>query len=699
MLPSVAASLRAGLAVALLPILLLAPALLAPASARAQAAPEAGAPDTVVVALPPIEVTATPFTLTADDAPLALTRRTRSAAELNTAPGLALDRLAYTVPGLWINSRSHYALGGRMLVRGLGWRASFGVRGVQVLLDGLPLTMADGQTVLNVIDPAFVRAVEVIRGPASTFWGNASGGVLALSTRPAASPGGAAHRVRVRQIAGSFGLRKTELQVTPEVGPHRLSAYGSYLTQDGFRAHSSTRLGRAGLTSTVDLGARSRLRIVGAFAAMPEANSPGTLDRRTARAAPTSARDVIVRQDVGKTSYQGQLGATLERATRLGQASATAYGLFRELENPIPSDYIDLSRRAGGLRLTLEDAAARWTWGAGAEVKLQRDDRREYANEGGAPGALGLSQLETVRNGAVFGRAARQVGRWRLSAGLRYDALRFAADDRLGAASGARTFQALSPSLGLSYSMGRGHVFANLSTALEAPTTTELSNRPGGQGGFNPEVGPEHVLGVEVGARGAGHVLSHALSYDVALFALRVRDLLSPYQLEADGPTFFRNAGRTRHVGLEAALTAQLPHHLHVQASYTLTRAAFVEAEAVGGAALDENRVPGVPPHVAGLVLGWRPEALHATLEARGVSSFYVDTPNTARNDGYVLLHARLSHPGLRLARGLTLQPFVSIENVLDARYNDVIVNAFGGRYYGPAAGRHWQAGLALTLD
>ncbi len=693
---------RAPLVALLLILLLLAPAL--PAQAQSRGAPpdeNAQAPaDTLEYALGPVEVFATPFAIPAGTAPFAVSHLQRTDAELNADPTLALEDLATTVPGLWVNTRTHYATGERLTMRGLGWRAQFGVRGVQVVMDGIPLTVADGQAILDVVDPSFIREMEVIRGPASTFWGNASGGVLYLSTKP---PAGTPHRVRARQTVGSYGLSKTDLQVTPRLGGrHRLSAYASYLAQDGFREHSSVKLFRSGLTGTYALGEERGIEYFGAYSNMPEAENPGTLDDSTAAADPRSARGFIVSQGVGKTSQQGQLGLTYYARTGAGLLRATGYGVFRVLENPIPSDYIDLSRRAGGTRLTLQDQDGRLEWGLGLEGKLQRDDRREFSNEGGAPDSLQIDQLEAVYDGAAFGRAALSLGALRLSAGLRYDWLRFSADDRLDAAEqsggqdGARPFQALSPSLGLLYDLTNARLFVNLSTALEAPTTTELGNRPDGQGGFNPDVEPERTYGIEAGAQGV--FLAPQISYDVALFAMQVRNLLEPYQLVEDGPTLFRNAGRTRHLGAEAALQWQLPQHLSLRASYTFLRATFEEAEA-DGLRLDGNRVPGAPEHVVGAVLSWRPGPLWLTLDARGVGAFYVNSANTARNDGYVTVDARLSHPGLRLAPRLVLQPFAEGSNLFDERYNDTVVNFFGGRYYEPAAGRTWSAGLALQVD
>lgn len=639
--------------------------------------------------LAPIEVRAAPFVLSTTAAPFAVSQLRPSDEARAASPPLTLDRLTLTIPGLWINNRENYSTGERILVRGLGWRSAFGVRGVQVLLDGLPLTMADGQSMLNVVDPAFVREVELIRGPASTFWGNSSGGVLAFSTRPPAS---GALRLFARQTVGAYGLAKTDVAVTPNLGRHQLHAYGSYFDTNGYRDHSATTIWRAGLTSTFDLGDARRLRVIGALADVPYTESPGGISAEAVAENPTQTRSITVARNAGKELTQGQAGVTYE--DRLGRArvQATVYGTFRTLDNAIIPRLIDLDRRAGGTRLTLEKDEGALRWGLGAELKGQRDDRQERAfdDDDQPTGPVLTDQTETVDNQAVFGRAAWQRGPVVASAGLRFDRLMFEADDRLDAGSGTRTFQAWSPSLGLLLRLPTGQLFANFGTALDAPTTTELGNRPDGSSGFNPALNPERTFSAEIGGRGAW--AAQHLFIDAAVFALRVSDLLLPF--EVNDVTFYRNEGSTRHLGAEVALDWSPPGTVSAASAYTL-----VDARFTGEGALEDNRVPGIPRHVVNGEARWAPGPLWLALSVEAASSYPVDSGNSARNDGYVVAHARALYTGLSVGAG-QIQPFVELTNVFDTRYNgSVVINAFGGRYYEPAAGRHLRAGLTVEWN
>ena len=645
--------------------------------------------DTMEVALPEIEIQATRAAETEATAPFAVSLRQRAPEEIALEPGLSLDRALRGLPGVWINDRGHYALGERLVIRGMGWRAAFGVRGVQALLDGIPLTLPDGQAVLDVADPAFIRQAEVIRGPSSLFWGNGSGGVLFLST--AALRDTAA--VRLRALGGSYGQRQASGEVALPLGRHRLYGFASDVRRDGYRMHSEGGFTRTGLHGNVDLGARTRLRVMAA-AAVQDVDSPGGLTFDQVAENPRQADPRFVSASAGKESTQIQGGATLDHQTNLGVLSATAYGLTRRLDNPLTFAYIDLDRVVGGLRVQLQNQADRIRWGLGIDAGWQKDDRLNFNNDGGRPGNdRRLDQQERVRNLSAFGYLTVTLARnLDATGGVRADAILFEMDDRLldnGDQSGDRNFSAVSPALGLSYRAGSALLFANVSTAFETPTTTELVNSPTGVGGFNPELDPQRTLGVEIGARG-GFPASR-LRFDVAVFHLRIRDRLLPFQ-DDEGRTYFRNAGKNTHQGIELAVQGPLRPGLDAQVAYTDGRFVFDNDPN------EDNRIPGVPDHHLSAGLRATQNGFWGQLTAEVASDVYTNDGNSAENDGYMVIDLYAGHTGLRLGTA-RLQPFVKIANIFDATYvGSVVVNAFGGRYFEPAPGRTVQAGVNVSL-
>ena len=645
--------------------------------------------DTLEVALPEIEIQATRAAETEATAPFAISLRRRSSEEIALEPGLSLDRVLRGLPGVWINDRGHYGLGERLVIRGMGWRAAFGVRGVQVLLDGIPLTLPDGQAVLDVADPAFIRQAEVIRGPSSLFWGNGSGGVLFLSTDAVRDTAA----VRLRALGGSYGQRQASGEVALPLGRHRLYGFASDVHRDGYRRHSEGGFTRTGLHGDFDLGPQTRLRVMAA-AAFQDVVSPGGLTTEQVADDPRQADPRFVSANAGKESTQIQGGATLHHQTGAGLLSATAYGLTRRLDNPLTFAYIDLNRVVGGLRLQLQDRGDRLGWGLGADAGWQKDDRLNFNNDGGSPGDdRRLDQQERVRNLSAFGYLTLALAEnFDATAGVRADAILFEMDDNLlvdGDQTGDRNFSAVSPAFGLSYRTGSALLFANVSTAFETPTTTELVNSPDGSAGFNPELDPQRTLGVEVGARGG--LPASRLRFDVAVFHLRIRDRLLPFQDE-EGRTYFRNAGKNTHQGVELAAQGPLGPGVDAQAAYTGSRFVFDNDPN------DDNRIPGVPDHHLYAGLRAKHNDFWGQLTAEVASDLYTDDGNATQNDGYVVIDLYAGHTGLRLGSA-RLQPFVKVANVFDAAYvGSVVVNAFGGRYFEPAPGRTVQAGVNLSL-
>lgn len=667
----------------------------APALLAAQDPPDGQEGDTLKVEMEAIEVIGTWSDIGAANAPLSFSTLQRDPALLNAESSLSLSEIGRHLPGIWVNNRRNYALGERMTIRGLGWRAAFGVRGIQVILDGIPLTVADGQSMTNIIDPAFVRRAELIRGPAASFWGNSSGGVLYLSTDPAWSAG---ERFRLRATGGSYGLARGEAQYYVRGGAHSFNIYGSLLDDPGFRNHSSARLWRGGVTGSVTLPGGGLIEYSGALNHMPRAQHPSGLTREQARENPRLAVPSFVESGAGKSITQGQAGLRYLADTPAGALTLSAYGIRRDLENPLPFGIITVGRWSGGLRATLDRRFDRLELKGGAELKLQRDDRVEYENDGGSRGAVQIDQLETVWNRALFASAAYRLGRARLLGSVRFDNLEFTSDASSPSASGERNFYALSPSLGLSVEAGESRLFANLSTSFEAPTTTELVNRPDNQEGFNPGIQPEKTLGLEAGLRGGAG--GSAINYELTLYNMWIRDLLFPYQLSADGPVFYRNQGETLHRGVEASLRARVLPRLEASATYTLTDAFFREATTLEGASLADNRVPGVARHRWNAALRWQPGSWTASVSHEFVSRHPVDNRNSSYNDRYHVVDATLSYRlGLGPGEEFFLQPFLNVNNLLDRRYNgSVLVNAFGGRYYEPAAGRNWRFGLSMEF-
>jgi len=645
-------------------------------------------PDSLQVDLDEIIVESTYSKISIGRAPLSVSYKLRNPHEIASRPAATMDELTFTLPGLFISNRENYALGERLTIRGLGWRSQFGVRGIQVILDDIPLTVADGQTIMSMIDPAMVNRIELLRGPSATFWGNSSGGVLHLSTKPRVD----APKVQYRGYGGSFNTIKQELRLNTTLGNARVYGYGTYFETDGFRDHSAARLFRAGLNYERQVGIRSRMIVRTAFTSMPKAQHPGSLTREDAADNPTGATPSFVNSSSGKTFDQGMVSASFIQELRKGIWDITSHAIYRDVDNPLPFGYIGLDRVAGGTRSTYEFTTLPFDLNIGAEIKFQQDDRLETDNINGERGGdIDVQQTETVTNGAFFGQLNFPItNRLTIGAGLRADWLNFETDDAIGVnQEGSRTFFSLNPSAGLAYSFDNARWFFNFSTSFESPTTTELVNRPEGGNGFNQNVDPERTIGLETGIQGN----ADRLDYELTLFAMQVEDLLFPFQTEQDGPTYFRNEGNTRHYGVESTLGFRINQNLQFNGMFTLLSAKFNSGD------LDGNELPGVAPIRFGSVLTYTPGQHSLSIDSEWVGSYYTNNQNSAENDSYALFNFRWSANANQLFENISVRPFLAVQNILNTRYNtSVAINGFGGRFFEPGADRNFKVGIQVNF-
>jgi iron complex outermembrane receptor protein len=381
----------------------------------------------------------------------------------------------------------------------------------------------------------------------------------------------------------------------------------------------------------------------------------------------------------------------------------------RDVDNALPFAYIFLERRGGGVRASWSGGLAeRIALTAGMDAEFARDDRREFNNESGQAGSnVQRDQVERVLALGPFAQAnVRFSPAVELTAGLRYDAVRFETEDRFlqdgRDDAGERTLSSLSPMIGVTWQMvPDASLYANFATAFQTPTTTELINAPppAGQpccpGGFNADLDPQHARSAEIGARGR---IGQRIDFDVALYHMNVDNTIVPFQVEGvDGREFFRNAGETRHRGVElSAMTTFGRHSVH--AAYTFNDFVFVDD---GNASTDfeDNRLPGVPRHnlFGGIRLGLL-EGVRLDLDAQHTGEQATEDSNDPAflNESSTVFDARLL---VRLSvGGWDANPFIALNNITDERYNSsVVVNAVGRRYFEPAPGRNLYLGLSLA--
>jgi len=383
--------------------------------------------------------------------------------------------------------------------------------------------------------------------------------------------------------------------------------------------------------------------------------------------------------------------------------------MWRDVWNPIPFGVVDVERVGAGLRseyrgeARLGNLPLRWT--AGFDVSNQDDDRPELENEGvpegggdAVEGPLLQDQTETVRSLSPFAQATVEFSPgWTATAGVRYDYYDFGVTDRFladGDQSGDRTMDQASPTVGVTYSRSPAlNIYGNYATAYQTPTTVELSNRPSGAGGFNPELEPADLRSFEIGVRGL--VEDARVRYELAGYVSTLENGLVRFE----GPSeraFFRNAGESSRDGVEALLEWLPVSTVKTRLAYTYQDFEYVQFTPEGND-FSGNTEPGAPPHrVFAGVTYESSHGLRSSLNFQWMDAYPVDDANTVSNWAHEVVDFRI---GLdRTWNGYRIRPVVGIDNVFDERYNaSVIPNAFGDRYFEPAPDREFYVGLTVA--
>jgi iron complex outermembrane recepter protein len=684
--------------------------------AQPLAAQQPVAGDTVpvdTVAVDPLEVTVlrTPFSSQA--APMAVSVLLQD--DLRSArSGVFLEEALRGLPGVQVQNRFNPAVGERVAIRGFGARAQFGMRGVRVIVDGIPATLPDGQSTLDHLDIGSLGRVEAVRGPSSALYGNAAGGVLVFhSAEPATIP----LRGELEQVLGSHGLTRTQATASGTVGGTGYRFSVSRIGWDGFRTDPTEDGDLYGASERLTLNSRLQAPLAGGELALTlnlmdlDAENPGSVteELRDDPDRPVMPFPYLAHQ-TRKELQQAQAGARWHGPLNPAlDGEVSVFGIRRSVINPIPFNYIDLSRSGAGARAQLSwNQALEWgqlRWYGGVEYELQDDDRVEFPNDGGQPGdAPRTDQAEQVQSVGVFLQASLELpGGARGLAGLRYDRHEFEADDRMDredpalVATGRRSMDAVSPSVGVTVPIrGDINLFASLGTVFETPTTTELKNRPEGAGGFNPELEPQRGTSGEVGLR---RDLGALAALEVTAFRTNLRNELIPFEVpEVQGQVFFRNVGTSSHTGVEATLSASSPSGLlRGDLTYSRTDARFRSYE-LDGEELGGNRVPGLAPDRAQASVRVDPGPWFASLSGTYLDRVPMDDRNTAEAPSYVLVDLRSGIRELPVGQ-VELSPWAAVTNLFDRQYvASAAVNAAGARYYEPGPGRSFQLGVRASF-
>jgi iron complex outermembrane receptor protein len=690
--------------------------------AQAQQAPQPAA-----ATLDPVVVSATRVSRPSYDLPVSIdvidgaTLREGQAA-------VNLSETLSRVPGLVVQNRQDYAQDLQISSRGFGARTAFGVRGVRLFADGIPATQPDGQGQAASFDLGSAKNIEVLRGPFSTLYGNASGGVIQIFTED----GPAVPFVEGSAWYGSYGSHRLGLKAGGDSGGLNYLASLARFETNGYRDHSQTTRDTANVKLLISADTATSITLIANALAQPNTQDPAGLSRAEVTANPRQVDISSLQFNTRKSISQQQGGLVLEH--RFGAddtVRATAYFGNRKVEqyqaipvaaqaSPLsPGGVINLDNDMGGIDLRLIHRARLaekpLTITLGANYDNLREHRSGYQNFIGATlgikGALRRDEEDVASNFNQYLQADWQfTERWSLLAGIRASQIRFtSADHYITAAnpddSGGVRYNNTSPAAGLMFKlMPELHLYANAGRGFETPTLDEIAYRPGGVSGLNFGLQPQVSDQVEFGLKARPDA---ATSLTAALFRNQAHNEIVVLT-SSGGRSTYQNAGNSRREGAELSASRMLGRGFSVLATYSYVAATYLDnfltctgsvcATPVTAVAAG-NRMPGVPRNNAYAELAWHNDQnWFAALEARASSTVYANDVNSEYAAGYGLVNLRAGVE--QRGQGWRIKEFFRVDNLLDRNYiGAIVVGDANSRYYEPAPRRSAMIGVSASMN
>jgi len=618
--------------------------------------------------------------------PFAISHRIFKTPQLGLAQNSLQDYLT-TVPGLYAQNTQNFAQDLRLSIRGFGARSGFGIRGIQLIVDGIPENTPDGQGQLDNLPLGLIQSLTVLRGPASSFYGNASGGVIQINTLEDFEE----NFIRLRLQGGTYSSRNFAATVGLKKNKTKAVFYQNHSESKGYRNHSQYKQRVFNARVWHDLSESSQIRWQFNYTHSPYAYDAGGINLDMVEENRKQARSQNESFQTYETVNHLKTGLQWEKqfSNNLRWDSYAFYA-HRDFVGRLPfgfGGFVDLKRDYYGFGTALEfQPQNHHRMQLRFSMADQKDHRQRFQNLNGSPGDNTLDQDELFFNTAFSFLDEIKWSFGLLRLGLRYDLQSLGTQRE----SDEVKLNSFNPSIGFTYTKWGDHVmFVSYSSSFETPTLNELSANPSGNVGFNIDLSPSEAHNFEWGWR----YTTPENTLEATIYAINTQNEILPYELSAfPDRDFYRNAGATTRRGIELFWEHQKGPWEWV-VSYNYASLKFDDYVLVDKD-LSGNQLPGVPEQqfTASLQYNFF-EGWGTILQTQYSGNLYADDANQTQVEDYFLANFRLwkSHDHLSF--------FAGINNLLDTAYFDNIrINAFGKRYFEPAPMRNFYLGMSINF-
>ena len=679
-------------------------------------APQAYAEEAILIS--PVVVTATRTEQNSFDLPVSIDVINKDQIQdqqLQVNVSETLQRL----PGIVVQNRQNYAQDLQISSRGFGARAPFGVKGVRLIADDIPITMPDGQGQASIFNLSSAKRIEVMRGPFSALYGNGSGGVIQSFTEdgPAETTASGSYRY------GSNNTQFVGTKLGGQVGSVNYLLNNSWFRTDGYRDHSASDRDQFNAKINLTLSNDTSIRFIGNTLHQPDTQDPTGLTLLQVAQNRKQVQPSVNTFNAKKTIQYVHAGVVVDHNID-ADTSMHLIGYYgeRKVEQLLTfqtNGVVDLNRNFGGIdgRIThktnLIDRPLTIT--AGMDTAHLKEIRQGHNNDNGVVNAaLTRNEDDTVNGFNQYAQIEYQVAdKWLLNGGLRHNHISFKVDDHFvsdGNDSASVSYNKTTPTLGVVFQATPTlNVYANAGQGFETPTFAEIAYtmNPGGTATLNapntalkPAISMSYETGIKT-------MLGADTQANLAVFETIVRDEIAPSNNTA-GRFAYQNIPKTKRKGIELAIDSNWGNGISTYIAYTLLDAYVDETYTKKVSNVIKtinagNRIPSVPKNTFYAETQWKhiPSGFSTAMELRYNGKVYADDLNTnadALSKSYTVVNWRAG-----LSQKLSkfgISEFVRIDNLFDREYNgSVIVNDSNKRYFEPAPTRTWMVGVNASYS
>ena len=623
-----------------------------------------------------------------------------------------------SIPGMFLQSRygNHDV---RISIRGFGSRSNSGIRGVRILLDGIPESEPDGQTRIEAIDFNSIGRIEIVKGNSSSLYTNAPGGVVNF-INDVDFPKSFA--VQFNQF-GSFDLRRNGIKTGIRTDKYGFLAAYSYQNYKGYREHNNEYWHIFNTVLEVHPGDNTSLKILGYFVD-GLIKLPGSLTKEEFEEDPFQPDQRQVDRDSKRISAKGRLGVRFN--TKFGSSlnneiEITAYGTIKYFHRPSRT-YKIINRNGLGLTThyvnRTDILGLQNEFSFGADIFLQPARIEFYDNINGQKGDQLLQLLdEGINNTGFFVSDNFELIKDRMFVLLsgRYDYIAYnITEETLPSRTDERTFNAFTPKIALNYKI-TPHiaVYTSFGLSFDSPAKNELDPFDPAEL-YNQELQAQESKNFELGIK--GNIISsdaqffRMVLFEATFFNININNEIVPFEVLGD--VFFRNAAETNRLGLELGTQLEVVDGLDFVFSYTYSNFSYnsyfattIDFDSTGntvesGEDFSGNIVPSVPKHNIFMSLAYSylfAKNLNGFIKFSymGVSGLWVDDVNSDKTDAYNLLNSVL---GFDMKFGnFKLLVSGGVNNIFDLLYVGFTnTNSADKRFYEVGAPRNYFVSLNI---